>query len=60
MADAEALLGRSEDSLRDLAQQAARRDPSMIGIAIDPLLDSVRHDPRFAAIVKSVVTPITH
>jgi hypothetical protein len=40
--------------LRDLEQLAKRRDPSMVGLTIDPMMGSVRQDPRFAAILESI------
>jgi tetratricopeptide (TPR) repeat protein len=60
MAAAEAVLGQRDASLHDLAQLAARRDPSLIGILIDPLMSSERDDPRFASIVSSVGFPLPH
>ena len=60
MAKIEAALGQNDDSLRDLAQVAARRDPEMIGILIDPLLISLHHDPRFASIAASIGLPPPH
>jgi tetratricopeptide (TPR) repeat protein len=57
MADAEALLGLDEQSLRDLAQVAGRHDPTAIGINIDPNLSQVRRDPRFVSIAAEVGLP---
>jgi tetratricopeptide (TPR) repeat protein len=57
MATAEAALGQRDASFHDLSQLAARRDRSLIGILIDPLISSERDDPRFAAIVTSIGFP---
>lgn len=58
MASAEAALGDKDACLRDLAQLAARREPSMIGIMIDPTMAAVREDPRFGPIAASVGLPL--
>jgi tetratricopeptide (TPR) repeat protein len=60
MAVAEAALGEKDASLHDLEQLAARRDPTVMGIEIDPVIASVRGDPRFARIVATVGLPPGH
>jgi tetratricopeptide (TPR) repeat protein len=57
MATAEALLGRTDDSLRDLALLAQRRDPNIVGVVVDPLLTSLKKDPRYTAITAIIVGP---
>jgi Tfp pilus assembly protein PilF len=61
MAEAETILGRNDAAIADLTQLAARHDPAMIGIVIDPALAQLHSDKRFAQIVVSVgLPPLTH
>jgi TolB-like protein/class 3 adenylate cyclase/Tfp pilus assembly protein PilF len=51
-------LNNKEEALRWLEQSFADRDGSNIGyIRVDPLLDSLRGDPRFEALVQKVIQP---
>ncbi len=54
MAQAEAQLGQTEPSLRDLEQLCARHDSQMMNLVIDPLFDPLRRDPRFGEMVALV------
>jgi tetratricopeptide (TPR) repeat protein len=61
MADAEANLGRKDGAFTDLTQVAKRRDPHLIGIKMDPNLQSLHQDPRFDRLIASVgLPPLTH
>jgi hypothetical protein len=46
MAQAEAALGQNDAALSDLMQLAQRREPAVMGVLIDPALQSLRSDPR--------------
>jgi adenylate cyclase len=51
-------LGQKDQALSALEQSYAERDGDDIGvIKVDPLLDSLRGDPRFEAVVQKVVAP---
>jgi adenylate cyclase len=53
-------LNNKEEALRWLEQSFEERDGSYINwIKVDPLLDSLRGDPRFEALVQKVVAPKT-
>ena len=51
MAQAEAQLGHTEPSLRDLEQLCAKHDSQLMNLVIDPLFDPVRQSPKFQEIV---------
>ena len=51
MAQAEAQLGQTEPSLRDLERLCAKHDSQMMNLVIDPLFDPVRQTPKFQQIV---------
>ncbi len=57
MVNAETVLGRKEDAIRDLAQLAADHDPGMIGIAINNIINPLHDDPRYKAIIEKVGIP---
>ena len=57
MVEAEAALGRRDAALGDLRQLAERRDPEMIGAAIDPLLFPLHKDPRFGQMIAGMGLP---
>ena len=57
MIDAEAALGRNEPAFKDMALLEQRHDPSLIGIAMDPVLSPLHHDPRFGQLVASMGLP---
>lgn len=57
MADAETALGRYDAAFADLGQLAQRRDPTMMGIIVDPTLSPLRRDRRFGQLVASVGLP---
>ena len=54
MAQAEAQLGQIEPSLRDLQQLCAKHDSQVMNLAIDPLFEPLRRDPRFGQMVALV------
>ena len=61
MAEAEAALGRNEAAFADLAQLVKRRDPEMVGIAIDPTLVPLHKDRRFGQLLAAVgLPPLAH
>ncbi len=47
-------LGEKEQALVTLTQSVALREESVIWLKVDPQLDSLRNDPRFTALLKSV------
>lgn len=53
-------LGQKEAGLRDLELLAQRRDGQLPGIAIDPLLAPIRHEPRYEAIVARLASTPVH
>jgi hypothetical protein len=57
MAEAETALGRYDAAFADLGQLAQRRDPTMMGIIVDPTLSPLRRDRRFGQLVASVGLP---
>ena len=54
MAQAEAQLGQTEPSIRDLERLCAKHDSQMMNLVIDPLFEPLRHDPRFGQMVALV------
>ena len=52
-----AQLGMKDEALGALRRALATRDPGMAFIRVDPLLDPLRGDPRFAAIVREMNFP---
>ncbi|HEX3232637.1 MAG TPA: bacterial transcriptional activator domain-containing protein, partial [Gemmatimonadales bacterium] len=49
-----AVLGERETALAMLEQAAAEQNPALEMIKVEPVWDSVRHDPRFAAVVRQI------
>jgi hypothetical protein len=61
MAEAETALGHYDTAFADLGQLAERRDPTMMGIIVDPTLSPLRRDRRFAQLAASVgLPPLAH
>ena len=54
MAQAEAQLGQTELSLRDLERLCAKHDSQVMNLMIDPLFEPLRRDPRFGVMVALV------
>jgi tetratricopeptide (TPR) repeat protein len=50
MAEVEAALQRNDDAVRDLEALVAQKDSKVIGIASEPLFESLRQDARFQRI----------
>jgi hypothetical protein len=57
LATAKAALGENDAALADLDILFKRHDPLMLGIAIDPLLLPLHHDPRFTRLVSALGFP---
>ncbi len=57
IAQLEAVLGMKEEALRDLDILLRNHSGQLIGIEIDPVLSSLRGDPRFARIAHQVGLP---
>ena len=53
-----AQLGDREQALGALEQALAIRDGGLVSIKIDPLLDPIRREPRFEAVVKRMNFPV--
>ena len=58
-AEAEAALGLDSQALHDLELLAGQRNSLMVGLAIDPLLIPLHHDPRFGHLLAKVGLPHT-
>ena len=56
-AQMEATLGMKEAALRDLAKLEKDHDADLIGLDIDPMMGSLRDDPRFEQVVAQVGLP---
>ena len=54
MAEAESALGMREQALADLERLTQLREPLMIGIALDPLFDSLRGEERFERVLDTM------
>jgi tetratricopeptide (TPR) repeat protein len=54
IAEIQAELGQKDAALVTLEQLLAEHDPSMIGIALDPMLATLHGDPRFERMVAAV------
>jgi serine/threonine-protein kinase len=52
-----AQLGDKDEALKSLERAWAVRDPGLTMMLVDPLLDPVRKEPRFAAVLKLVDNP---
>ncbi len=57
IAQAEAALGENEAALADLQQLLKRRDPSIIGIAVDPIFIPLHPDPRYKQMLAAANLP---
>ena len=53
----QALAGEREAALASLEAGLSERLPGMIYLNVDRAWDGIRHDPRFAALVRRVVIP---
>lgn len=52
-----AQLGLGEQAIAELESALAKRDPGMARIRVDPFLDPLRRDPRFAALERQLNFP---
>ena len=52
-----AQLGRKDEAIATLSEAYEKRDSGLTTILVDPLLDPLREDPRFDAIVKRIDFP---
>jgi serine/threonine-protein kinase len=57
IAESEAQLGRKNQAMDALDKALASRDPGLTGILVDAMLDPLRTEPRFQAIVKKLDFP---
>jgi serine/threonine-protein kinase len=57
IAESEAQLGRKNQAMDALDKALASRDPGLTGILVDAMLDPLRSEPRFQAIVKKLDFP---
>ena len=56
-AQIDAQLGQKEQAFAQLNTALASRDPGLIYLKLDPFLDPIRGDPRFAALLKKLNFP---
>jgi TolB-like protein/DNA-binding winged helix-turn-helix (wHTH) protein len=56
-ADAYAVLGRKEETIRDLEKSCEEREPHLVFLQSDPTYDFLHSDPRYHAIVKKMGLP---
>ncbi len=52
-----ALLGRKQEALDHLEESYAKREPEIVALRIDPMLSSLRDDPRFRDLIAKVGLP---
>lgn len=52
-----AQIGRKDDAVAALERAVQLRDSGVTAVLVDPLLDPIREDPRFAAVVKRLDFP---
>ena len=61
MVEAEASLGRNDAAFADLNKLAQRRDPTLMGIVLDPTLAPLHQDRRYGQLVSSMgLPPVLH
>jgi tetratricopeptide (TPR) repeat protein len=61
MVEAEAALGLKDAAFADLHQLALRRDPTLMGIVLDPTLAPLHQDERYGQLVSSMgLPPVLH
>jgi hypothetical protein len=52
-----AFRNQSDEAFEWLDRAYAQRDPSMMSTKVEPLLNSLHNDPRFAALLKKLNLP---
>ena len=57
MAEAETALGHNDAAFDDLTQLYQRRDPTLMGMILDPTLLPLRRDKRFGHLIASMGLP---
>jgi TolB-like protein len=57
IAEIYAQLGRKDAAIDALEKALVVRDPGLTGVLVDPMLDPIRSDPRFQALVKRLDFP---
>ncbi len=57
LADAFAVLGRKEETIRYLEKSCQEREPHVVFLQSDPIFDFLHSDPRYRAIVNKMGLP---
>jgi hypothetical protein len=57
IAEVYAFRNQSDEAFEWLDRAYAQRDPSMMSTKVEPLLNSLHNDPRFAALLKKLNLP---
>jgi hypothetical protein len=59
VAEAYAALDDRERAFAYLRKAYVQREPALLFISVEPKMDGVRNDPRFAALVEDIGLPVT-
>jgi TolB-like protein/tetratricopeptide (TPR) repeat protein len=52
-----AQLGQADDAFANLDRAWAVKDPALVTVKVDPLLDPIRNDPRYAILIRNLRIP---